>query len=140
VDPYSGERVDCSSLVDEATNQALHDKAQEIYSSRKERKAAGLSVGRPAVVEFREECRRGWLSSMRDARLSSLPIPTAPGNERIVLSPMCMDEGVAVADPKAQELRWVYVDPHCRANDLTPSEQAMRFLQVEQARGDSEID
>jgi hypothetical protein len=124
--------VDCSSLVEEVTNQAL--------KSRKERKAAGLSVGRPAVVEFREECRRGWLSSMRDARQSPLPVPTAPGNERIVLSPMCMDEGVVVADPQAQERRWVHVDPHRRANDLTPSEQAMRFLQVEQVKGESAID
>jgi hypothetical protein len=58
VDPCSGERVDCSSLVDEVTNQALHDEAQKIFASSKVRKAAGLSVGRTAVAEFREECRR----------------------------------------------------------------------------------
>ena len=133
MDPYSGESVDCSSLVDEVTNQALHEKAQKVFKSGK---------GRKAVIEFREECRRGWLSSMRDARLSSLPIPTAPGNERTVLSPMWHGRRsyIAVADLKAQELRWVHVDPHCRANELTPSEQAMRFLQVEQAKGESAID
>jgi hypothetical protein len=64
VDPCSGQRVDCSSLVDEVANQALHDEAQKLFGSSRARKAAGLSVGTAAVKEFREECARGWLASM----------------------------------------------------------------------------
>ena len=56
IDPDTSERVDCSSLIDEVTNQALHDKAQKIFKSGKERKA---------VVEYREECRAMWLASKR---------------------------------------------------------------------------
>jgi hypothetical protein len=50
-----------------------------------------------------------------------------------------MDEGGEATDLQAQGLRWVHVDHHCQANDLTPSEQAMRYLQVEQAEGGSAI-
>jgi hypothetical protein len=48
--------VDCSSLIDEVTNQALHDKAQKRFKSGK---------GKRAVVEYREECRAMWLTSKR---------------------------------------------------------------------------
>jgi hypothetical protein len=54
MDPGTSERVDCSSLINEVTNQALHDKAQKIFSSGK---------GRKAVLEYREECRTMWLAS-----------------------------------------------------------------------------
>jgi hypothetical protein len=46
----------CSSLIDEVTNQALHDKAQKIFKSGK---------GKKAVAEYREECRAMWLTSKR---------------------------------------------------------------------------
>ena len=70
--------------------------------------------------------------------------PDGPSQATRELCPLADVHGrrsyIAVADLKAQELRWVHVDPHCRANELTPSEQAMRFLQVEQAKGESAID
>ena len=34
IDPGTSERVDCSSLIDEVTNQAMHDKAQEVWLDR----------------------------------------------------------------------------------------------------------
>jgi hypothetical protein len=118
VDPCSGKRkrVDCSSLVDEITNQALHDEAQQIFALE----------GYVGLKEFRDKCARGWLASMKGARPSSLPVPTG-------------DEEVVVADSRAQELRWVHVDPHCRASDVTTSEQLSSFLRVEQAVGESAL-
>jgi hypothetical protein len=55
IDPGTSERVDCSSLIDEVTNQALHDKTQKLFKSG----------GRKAVVEYRNECRAMWLASKR---------------------------------------------------------------------------
>jgi hypothetical protein len=52
----TSKRVDCSSLIDEVTNQALHDKAQKLFKSGK---------GRKAVMEYRNECRAMWLASKR---------------------------------------------------------------------------
>jgi hypothetical protein len=48
IDPDTSDRVDCSSLIDEVTNQALHDKAQKVFKSGK---------GRKAVLEYRDEFR-----------------------------------------------------------------------------------
>jgi hypothetical protein len=41
-------------LIDVITNQALHDKAQKIFSSGK---------GRKVVIEYQEECRTMWLAN-----------------------------------------------------------------------------
>jgi hypothetical protein len=97
-------------------------------------------LGQAAVKEFRDKCAREWLASMKGARPSSLPVPTASGNASTALAPRCRDKEVVVADSRAQELRWVHVDPHCRASDVTTSEQLTSSLRVEQVVGESEID
>jgi hypothetical protein len=58
IDPETSERVDCSSLIDEVTNQALYDKTQKLFKSG----------GRKAVVEYRNECRAMWLASKQQVR------------------------------------------------------------------------
>ena len=55
LDPNTSVPVDCSSLIDEATNQAMHDKAQKVF------KASSGGGGARAVLNYRDECRARWL-------------------------------------------------------------------------------
>ena len=49
IDPGTSERVDCSSLIDKVTNQAMHDKAQKVFRTG--------NGGSRAVRDYRDDCR-----------------------------------------------------------------------------------
>jgi hypothetical protein len=65
----------------------------------------------------------------------SPPCPKHPHKEPLFCSPECRDEVCEATGLLVNELRWVHDDYHRRADDLTPSDRAQHYRQVERAGG-----
>jgi hypothetical protein len=83
IGPTTSERVDCSSLIDDNTNQAFHDKAQKMFSSGKK----VCCVLPCCTVHHHIQLRRATTTTPEEGRMTgpnntrtAAPPPDAPGD------------------------------------------------------------
>jgi hypothetical protein len=95
IDPTTSERVDCSHLIDEATNQTYHDKAQKIFAAGK---------GRKAVQQYRHECRTRWLASAQgSAAVEEGEVAQAHSEDSSSAGSAAEEHGLGISESSASE-------------------------------------